>query len=181
MRTLLFLTLVACSGGSDKGDDSSSTDTSDSGDTADTSDSADTTDTVDTAECNTDNEECEPGSCGGEGANMLPGSDCLSCHTRGGDEEAPTWYAGGTLFGDIDGSDGVSGATVHITDSEGTTVDLTTSREGNFYTSKHLVPPLSASVETDDGTVEMSGTVETGACNSCHSCEGEAGGKMYAP
>lgn len=190
MRILLLLALVGCSGNtadkgdttgddtSDSGDSGDSGDTSDSGDSADSSDSGDT---VDTAVCDDANEDCAVGTCGGEGSNMLPGANCLACHTSGGDREAPIWYAGGTLFADLDGTEGTSGATIHITDSEGTTVDLTTSRVGNFYTSRHLVPPLSASVETSSGTVEMARTVETGACNTCHTCDGEAGGKMYSP
>lgn len=166
--TLLLLSLLACS-------DKTGTDTGDQ-DTSEDTDSAQPT-------CATDNEECEPGvsGCGGEGANMLPGSDCLSCHTRGGDREAPVWSAGGTLFTDLDGAEFASGAIVRITDSTDTTVELTTSSKGNFYTSRSLTPPLTVEVETDAGTVAMSRSVDTGACNSCHQCEGEAGGKMYAP
>jgi len=139
--------------------------------------------------CNTDHEECAPGvsGCGGESANMLPGADCLACHdgSGGGEdrvvEEAPLWTAAGTLFSDLDGTEGVSGATVRITDSTGTTVELTTSSKGNFYTSRSLTPPLSAEIETAAGTVSMSAAVDTGACNSCHRCDGSPGGKMYAP
>ena len=180
MRLLLLLFLAAC--GTKEGDDTSGgTDTSD---TSDTSDTADTTDSgVDTAVCETDNEECAPGvsGCGGEGADMLPGSDCVSCHQRGGADEAPSWSAAGTLFADLDGSAGVRSARVIITDSLGTEESLTTTSSGNFYTNARLVPPLSARVEFEDRTVEMAATVDTGACNSCHSCEGSAGGKLFAP
>ena len=133
------------------------------------------------ATCDYTHEECAPGvsGCSGESANMLPGSDCISCHTGSG--EAPKWQAAGTLFTDLDGTLAVADATVRVTDSTGTTVEMTTSSKGNFYTSKSLVPPLSAEVETDAGIVAMSQTVETGACNSCHQCDGTPGGKMYAP
>lgn len=137
--------------------------------------------------CDTTHEECAPGvsGCGGEGANMLPGSDCMSCHTGEGEnlvaEDAPRWTAAGTLFSDADGSSGVADATVRITDSTGTVVELTTSSKGNFYTARALTMPISAEVETADGIVSMGRMPDTAACNSCHRCEGEAGGKMYAP
>ena len=71
--------------------------------------------------------------------------------------------------------------TVKVTDSKGTVATMTTSSKGNFYTSKKLVPPLSATIESDAGSMTMGQTVSTGACNSCHKCDGEAGGKMYEP
>lgn len=139
-----------------------------------------TTPTQPTGDCNPENEDCGPGSCGGEGVNMLPGADCLSCHSRGsGEEEADPWSVGGTLFSDILGTNGVEGAVVRVTDSTGKTVTLETSRVGNFYSEDRLTPPLTAEVETDGVVREMSQEVETGACNSCHSCEGAAHGKMY--
>lgn len=152
-------------------------------------DSSGDTDSGGSGSCNTDHEECAPGvsGCGGEGDNMLPGSDCLQCHDGSGGEddrvveEAPLWTAAGTLFSDLDGTEGVSGATVRITDSTGKTVELTTSSKGNFHTSKSLTPPLTAEVVTDAGTVSMSAPVDTGSCNSCHRCDGPPGGKMYAP
>jgi len=130
--------------------------------------------------CNTANESCGPGTCGGEGASMLPGADCLSCHKAGGGE-APRWTAGGTVFTDADGGDGASGVKVHITDSNGDTTTLTSNGVGNFYTAKTLVPPLTVELETANGTVAMGRDVSTGACNTCHTCDGEAGGKLYEP
>lgn len=139
------------------------------------------TDTNVDPSCNSANENCGPSTCGGEGGSMLPGSDCLSCHRSGGAEEAPTWYAGGTAFVDDLGSDGASGATIKVTDSTGYTATMTTNSVGNFYTSHRLVPPLTATITTSAGTQAMGSTVNTGACDSCHSCGGEAGGKLYTP
>lgn len=135
---------------------------------------------VDASGCNTANESCGPGRCGGEGANMLPGADCLQCHNSGGGE-ASKWTVGGTVFTDDQGTDGVSGAKVRITDASGATVEISTSSSGNFYTSRSLKAPLSAEIVTASGTVSMGRTVSTGACNNCHSCGGEAGGKLFAP
>lgn len=181
MRLLLVFILAAC-GTKVEGDDTEA----DSGgnDTAETVDSADTSDSgVDTAVCNTDNEECSPSAsgCGGSGADMLPGANCLSCHTRGGANEAPTWSAGGTLFLDIDGSAGVRGATVIVTDVDGNEETMNTSTSGNFFTNGRLTPPLTARIEYGGNTVEMASSVNTGACNTCHTCEGAAGGKLHAP
>ncbi len=146
-----------------------------------------TTDTVDTSiVCNTDNEECAPNvaGCGGEGVNMLPGAACLGCHGEGapasGRERAPTLSAAGTLFADWAGTAPAANATVRITDSTGRTVTLTTSRVGNFETNGRLTPPLTAEVETSAGVRRMNQEVNTGDCNSCHACEGDAGEKMYA-
>lgn len=140
----------------------------------------------DTGVCNDANEDCTPNTCGGEGDNMLPGSDCLTCHTSRSmaappPESAPPWTLGGTLFDDALGTAGVSGATVTVTDSNGQTATMTTSRVGNFYWSRSLTPPFTASVTTSSGTREMKESFDTGACNSCHKCDGEAGGKLYAP
>lgn len=184
MRLLLVFIFAAC-GTKDGGDTNGGTDTGETGDTGDsgtdTSDSGDSG--VDTAVCNTDNEECAPGvsGCGGEGPDMLPGSDCISCHQRGGEEEAPTWTVGGTLYDDLYGTNGVRDAQVIITDADGNEEILDTSQTGNFFTSVRLIPPFSARVEFEGRTVEMVQTVETGACGSCHNCEGSAGGKLYAP
>lgn len=142
--------------------------------------------TVDTGpppECNTDHEDCRPGvaGCGGESGTMDPGADCLTCHRYGGDEEAPRWTAAGTAFTDVWGTDGLAGATVHLTDADGKTVSLTTNRAGNFYTQAALTMPIRASIVTDAGTLEMTTAQDTAACNSCHRCDGEAGGKLFGP
>lgn len=128
--------------------------------------------------CNSAHENCGPGSCSGEGVNMLPGANCLSCHTGG---EAGAWTVGGTVFSDGLGARGASNVTVVVTDSKGTKVEMNSSSVGNFYTSKKLVPPLSAKLLRGGQVVEMARTVNTGACNSCHSCGGSAGGKLYEP
>lgn len=176
-RSILTLALLALplslACGDKEGDD---TGTSDGGATDGGTDGG--------VECDTTNEDCGPGSCDGEGANMLPGSDCVACHSPGNfeeDEGDAFWTAAGTVFVDDVGSDGKSGAIVRITDSTGSTVELATSSAGNFYTTDPLVPPLSAEVEVEGVVIEMGTEVETGACNSCHKCEGDAGAKLYAP
>lgn len=177
---LVVLALACNNGGTDTEDDTDTTDTTDT--TADTTDTtADTTDTTDTtpAECNTDNEECALGvrGCGGEGPDMLPGADCIACHTGG---RIPAWSAGGTIFQDELGTVGLRGAIIRITDSSGgAPVELTSSRSGNFYTRTALTPPLTVEVEFNGVVSQMGRQVDTGACNTCHTCDGEAGGKLH--
>ncbi|MFZ5482174.1 MAG: hypothetical protein ACOZNI_35765 [Myxococcota bacterium] len=146
----------------------------------------------DTGTCNTDNEDCAPSVCGGEGATMLPGADCLACHTagnlvddkgvaKGSDDGDKLWSAGGTVFADLEGTEGVAGAIVRITDADGQIVTLTSNRVGNFYTALPLTFPIAAEVERDGEIYAMQTPQDSGACNSCHRCDGAAGGKLFAP
>lgn len=128
--------------------------------------------------CDEENEACGPGDCEGEGASMLPGADCLACHDTPG-EEGGVFTAGGTVFSDLDGTDGLSDAIIRITDADGQTIELTSNGVGNFYTSKSLVPPLLAEIEVGGNITAMQTPVDTGACSSCHLCGGAAGGKLY--
>lgn len=135
--------------------------------------------------CDESNEACGPGTCDGEGGEMLPGSDCLACHSSSGakeeGEEGGTFTAAGTVYADLDGTSPLSGATVRITDAGGFIHELTTNSVGNFYTDQPLTFPIAAEVEVD-GTVQPMGTsVDVGGCNSCHMCAGSAGGKLTGP
>jgi hypothetical protein len=134
--------------------------------------------------CDESNEACGPGTCEGEGGEMLPGSDCLSCHSSGAAkevEDAPPLTAAGTAFVDLDGTAPLTGATVRITDAGGFILELTTNSVGNFYTNEPLTFPINAEVEVD-GTVQAMGTsVDVGGCSSCHACAGSAGGKLTGP
>ena len=142
------------------------------------SDQADKTD--DSApSCATENEECGPGSCEGEGENMLPGSECTACHREGG--ESVAFGVAGTLFSDLDGSGPVASAVVEITDATGEVFTMTTTTAGNFYTEETPVFPIQAAVEAESKRSAMFLEVETGGCNDCHRCEGPPGGKLYAP
>lgn len=128
--------------------------------------------------CDEANEGCSPGTCGGEGANMLPGSNCLACHTGG---EGGRFTAGGTAFADIDGTSPLKGAIVRITDVNGTVKELSTNSAGNFYTGTTLAFPINAEIEYNGTVIPMSAEVTTGACDTCHTCTGTAGGKIYGP
>ena len=76
--------------------------------------------------------------------------------------------AAGTLYSTASGSAAVSGATVTITDSKGTTIKLVTGSSGNFYTSSAISFPATVEVSKCPDTVSMPTTITTGDCNSCH-------------
>lgn len=134
--------------------------------------------------CNTANEECGPDvrGCNGEGGEMLPGADCIACHSEGNAEdprEMGLWSIAGTAFTDIDGTGPLQGAVIRVTDATGAEISLNSNRAGNFYTERTITFPITATITSGGQTREMSQEVETGACNSCHTCDGEANGKLY--
>jgi hypothetical protein len=135
--------------------------------------------------CNEANEECGTWNCSGEGSRMLPGADCLACHTQGNmpeDDEPDKWYTiGGTVFEDLDGTAAASDVIVRITDADGRVVELSSNSVGNFYGQQDLVMPITAELERDGAVVSMATEVGSAACSSCHSCDGAAGGKLAAP
>jgi hypothetical protein len=92
---------------------------------------------------------------------------------------APTFSAAGTAFVDSDGSAPLQDAVVHIIDADGKTVDLTTNEVGNFYTTEALILPYTVSIEANGTTLDMGTQPTSGSCNSCHRCDGAAGGKLF--
>jgi hypothetical protein len=161
---LALVAAIACAGATDK----------------DTTDTTDVTD-VTPDNCDTTHESCAPGTCGGEGSRMLPGSDCLSCHKSGGAREAEPWSVGGTVFLDADGLDAGEGAIIRITGADDRVTELTANSVGNFYAERNIAFPADVEVEYNGATIQMGSQIETGACNSCHKCDGEANGKLYTP
>jgi cytochrome c2 len=109
--------------------------------------------------------------CGGEsegdGINMRPGSDCLSCHTGG---EPGQFAAAGTVFRNGAGAEGVT-VTVTI---NGAVRTATTSRAGNFA----FGGSGTVSAATVAGTAMPGGSGITGHCNGCH---GVSTGALTAP
>ncbi len=101
------------------------------------------------------------------GDEMLPGTDCLSCHSEG--ERAETIFTvAGTIFTSNGCEEGLAGATVSITDDVGTTLDLVSNEVGNFFDTTPLVPPLRVTVKTDAGEHEMESAFDSGSCGACH-------------
>ena len=147
-------------------------------------DSSNDTGEVIVVECNTENEDCVAGieACeGDEGKNMLPGANCIACHSYGNIDDGPQFSIAGTIFEDGAGTDGFKGATIRIFDAAGNTFELTSNREGNFFTDDFIAFPINAEVEVDGAIRVMNDPIETGECNTCHTCEGDAGNKIFIP
>lgn len=110
-----------------------------------------------------------------EGPNMLPGSDCISCHTGG---DAGRFTAAGTAYPGGDAASGIAGVTVTLTGSGGgQTVTLTTNAVGNFYTNAALTPPIDVSLSGNGGTVSLADHTGTGgSCGACHAPPAGDGG-----
>ncbi|MEQ1503553.1 MAG: hypothetical protein ABMB14_15050 [Myxococcota bacterium] len=147
------------------------------------SEACDGTPTTPPPECDRTNEDCgPPGTCGAEESPaMLPGADCLACHAVGHSGEGPDFTVAGTIYVDLPGTAVLGQATVHLVGADGGTLDITSNPSGNFYSSRALAVPYAASIEIGGETVAMTDHQTTGACNSCHSCDGAAGGKLHGP
>lgn len=99
-----------------------------------------------------------------------PGQPCLLCHD-GALGDPPAFSVAGTIFDDPIDLLGEDGATVSLTDTNGSTYSATTNAAGNFYiTPGEWSPtfPLTVSV-TSVTTVTMQSQIgRSGACATCH-------------
>ena len=100
-----------------------------------------------------------------EGPMMMPGSDCMECHTGG---EAPKWTVAGTWKR--------RGQQVGVTDASGKAFTLHTNQAANFWSAEPVTFPLRVTV---DG-VAMPAAVQAssrGSCSAagCHGSGGRAG------
>ena len=122
------------------------------------------------------------GSLGGEadeheedgGPLMRPGENCQSCHSFA---VAGTLYGGPTAAA----SEGLASGTITVTDAAGEVHSFTSNGVGNFYGSKPVKFPLTASVTVAGVTKSMTTKVYSGACSSCHAATptGGAPGRLY--
>src|SRR5689334_4435937 len=115
---VILLSLLGCSCGTPNADSGAPPPTG-------VTETGDGPDTHPMPECNTDNEDCAPGTCSGEGDDMLPGANCLACHSPDGDPRAPDWGAGGTIFVGPSGTRPLDGAKITVTDSNGKSATMT--------------------------------------------------------
>ncbi len=117
------------------------------------------------------------------GPEMAPGSDCMSCHGGG---RGRSFQVAGTIMGaykDSTQCDGVSGATVTITDATGRSIEMTSNSVGNFFDQTYLTPPYTAKVSLNGKEVAMKTPQTDGACGSCHTETGANGapGRIVPP
>jgi hypothetical protein len=101
------------------------------------------------------------------------GQNCMNCHKPGGEGDGQFTVAGSVFKPDL--STANSNNTIYLYSGQNGTGTLKATLQGdakgNFYTteavdfSSGLYPYLKNQA---DSTVHMSGSVSTGACNSCH-------------
>ncbi|MEZ4369221.1 MAG: hypothetical protein R3B07_00290 [Polyangiaceae bacterium] len=120
------------------------------------------------------------------GPTMRPGENCLACHQPGFGDPAPTWSAGGTIYGSksANADEGVRDVIVHITDTNGVSASAKTNSVGNFFFDDDLEPPYTVSIEYDGETIEMPLEAPAGSCNACHSWPdpiADAPGRIFTP
>jgi hypothetical protein len=122
---------------------------------------------------------------------MSPGRACITCHRDSDEEEKPPIFSlAGTLYPtghEPDDCYGAhpGGATIHVVDARGVTLDLAPNAAGNFTTQRAFSFPLSVSVVYQGRVRAMEGPVERdqGDCNTCHSAAGtkDAPGRIVLP
>lgn len=113
-----------------------------------------------------------------EGATMMPGSACLSCHSPGsGDEgeEEPFTFAG-TVYSGGTGTSGLDGAMISVTDAADQPVQVTSNSAGNFFYEEQVTLPLSdVTVTVGENSLKMMSPATNGNCNSCHAKDSTTG------
>ena len=88
------------------------------------------------------------------------GTDCVCCHEEFG------------VAGSIDPA-GSSVALVRVVDARGRRAEMVPNPYGNFFRHFALEPPLTVSVQGQDGTwLPMRDPAPHGSCNRCHRAEG---------
>lgn len=109
---------------------------------------------------------------------MFPGTDCLSCHVKGG-RASSRFSSGGTVFASTVCPTPAQDTVVVITDATGATARLDVNTAGNFYTTQALEPPFQVALEAHGRRVEMKASAP-GGCGSCHRSD-SALGQLVAP
>jgi len=150
----------ACGGGSSS---SSSSGESDSSSGGDSSSSSGGSDDVSPTENSSDSQS------GSNGTSHNAGRDCLSSNCHGGSSmEADKRYTyAGTVYSDVAGTTAATGKLIVITEASGTKINITSDRNGNFYT-RQGTPSAGYSATIQGNTTAMISQPATGACSSCH-------------
>jgi hypothetical protein len=107
-----------------------------------------------------------------------PGQPCVVCHDSGG--KSPELSVAGTVFESQSSSEGVSGVTVLMTDSAGSSYSATTNSAGNFLVTPSqwtpTYPITSTQLQAGHVTVVMYSEIgRNGSCAGCHSYPAPAG------
>jgi hypothetical protein len=125
-------------------------------------------------------------------ANMHPGVACIACHDKPGSFDSPSLLFGGTVYPSLHepddclgGGASITGATVVVTDANGTEHSATVRSNGNFLIESvfPLKTPARAEIRHNGKVAKMKDDVTNGDCNSCHTVDGanNAPGRLMAP
>ena len=100
------------------------------------------------------------------------GHDCLQCHG---------FAFGGTVYSSATGTTPVSSAEVRVVDATGKAYSAYSDANGNFYFSatSGFAAPAKVGVRDGSNTALMIGTINTGACNGCHT--GSSTARVHLP
>jgi cytochrome c553 len=131
---------------------------------------------------------------------MHPGGACIACHAKqggGGDDEAPRFTIGGTVYptahepDDCNGTSMSSAGTlsVLITEANGKAHSLAVNTVGNFSYTGSIATPYTAQVVAGSAVRAMAHAQTSGDCNGCHTVNGSstttgaasAPGRIMAP
>lgn len=116
-------------------------------------------------------------------APMLPGRNCLVCHSPDGQASRRVWTAAGTVYDspDAECGKGLAGVKVEIADANRKIlITLTTNRSGNFFTSEPIdFRGIIARVSKDGKFKEMQGAMVNAYCPECHYPGGLAPGRIF--
>jgi hypothetical protein len=129
---------------------------------------------------------------------MMPGSDCLSCHSPSArsarvhstDDDDPDGYvvAGTVYAAQHEPSDclGVGGVLIRITDARGQIIERVSNAAGNFYIKAEkarLALPITAEISAGGRTRKMEHAQCLTSCNACHTQTGSGGapGRILLP
>lgn len=115
-----------------------------------------------------------------------PGQPCITCHD-GAIGDPNEFSVAGTVFVTADALTPAVGATVTLTNADGTAYALRANQAGNFYASPRelsLVFPVRVKVSYQGVDVQMSSTIgRAGSCADCHFDPAGPGsaGHIYIP
>ena len=109
------------------------------------------------------------------GPNHRPGQPCMTCH--GGNGPGPDFAVAGTVYEVRNGTAGLPGVTVTLTDATNTSRSLVTNDVGNFYLRAERwapVYPLHAELHYGDALKKMESRIgRIGGCAECHRGTGD--------
>lgn len=106
----------------------------------------------------------------GESGNHNAGRPCLDCHGNG---DGPRFELAGTVYSTLAGGSPVVGATIRVTDADGTEHTAISARNGNFWLREPIAFPVQVQGSSCPATQPMIAPSAIGNCNAagCHDAD----------